>query len=280
MAKGDKKNGVNDWEVIGVDKLGRPKFGKKIRPKHRSRYKDTAKRALDPMRDVGEKPNREKLDDLPHEFSAVFFGSGGRWDDASKDGNTLYGTHDSTGKKVVMSRQGNEIIIAVDNQVKSVIGPAEERELKFRYAEMELGGEELDRKRIADINVSKHPKTGDAIIEMETVSGAKLTYEVDRESGSATGYITVEDEDGRVSTREIAQNIPIEDIAELSNQISEEDGKGSPIATIGQAVIIGKYMKRQWRKYANRPKETMPRMPFSGALSRFFEKGLKPLDGF
>ena len=279
MAKGDKKNGRNGWKVIGKDAMGRPIFGKDIEPKHRSKYKDTAKRAMDPMRDVGRKPNKEKLESLPPEFSAVFFGQGGSWEDSSPDGNTLYGTHHASGKQVTMSRQGNEIVIAVGDEVQSVIGPTEERELKFRYAENELGGEPLDRKRFANIDFSKDPKTGHSKVEMETTSGSVLSYDIDPESGSATGYITVKDDDGNIVTREIAQNIPVEDVAELSNQIAEEDGKVSPIAKIGQAVIVGKYMKRQWKKYANKPKERMPSIPFSGALAKFFEKGLRPLDG-
>lgn len=279
MAKGDKKNGLNGWKVIGVDKLGRPKFGKDINPQDRKKYRDTAKRALDPMRDVNKKPDMDKIDDLPPEFLATFFGDGGRWDDMSKDGNTLYGTYEATGAQVVMSRQGNEIIIAVDNEVKSVIGPAEERELKFRHVEMELGGEEIDRKRMANVDMSRNEETGEIRLEMETMSGTKLTYDIDPESRSATGYITVKDEDGNVVTREIAQNIPMEDVVELSNQIAEEDGKGSMAAKLGQAALVSKYMKRQWKKYSKRPRSEFPNLPFAGPLSKFFSKAFKPLDG-
>lgn len=281
MARGDKKNGVDGWKVIGTDALGRPIFGKDIKPLDKKRYKDTAKRALDPMADVRTKVDKKRLDSLPVEFVSVFFGEGGSWNDISEDGNTIYGTYDATGSDVVMSRHGEEIIIAVDGEIASVIGPPEERELKMQHVEYELQGEEIDRKHINDVDISTDEKTGSRIVKMSTTNGSTLTYRISPDGVHATGYITAADEYGKVETREIAQNIPVEDIVELSNTIAEQEGKsGSIIAKAGEAVVIGKYFKREWKKYSNRPRAEYPNLPFTGAITKFFEKALRPFDGF
>lgn len=280
MARGDKKNGVDGWKVVGVDSKGRPVFEKDIKPQEKRRYKDTAKRALDPMADMRKKVDRGKLNSLPVEFVSVFFGEGGAWSDISEDGNTVYGTYDADGSDVVMSRHGNEIIIAVNGEVKSVIGPPEEREMKMQHVEYELQGEEINRKYVSDVDLSTDEETGARVLKMTTANGSLLTYKISPDGVHATGYITATDEGGKTETREIAQNIPAEDIVELSNAIAEKGGKGSLAATIGQAVVIGKYFKREWKKYARKPKKQFPRLPFTGAITKFFEKALRPLDDF
>lgn len=280
MARGDKKNNVNGWRIVGKDVLGRPVFRKDIKPQDKSKYKDIAKRALDPMADMRTKADKDILDGLPVEFTSVFFEDGGKWDDISKDGNTLYGTYHATGEQVAMHRQGNEIVIAVGDKVVSAMGPAEERELKLQHIEYELGGEMVNRKKIATADISTNEETGTKKVVMSTSENSTLTYILSRDGKSATGYITAVDENGNTESREIAQNIPVEDIVELSNEIAEQENKhGSAVATIGQAAMISKYLKKEWRKYAEKDKSELPRIPFSGAISRFFDKALRPLDG-
>lgn len=280
MARNDKKHGVDGWYVSGLDSMGRPSFKKHINPKNRRAYKDTAKRALDPMADVRKKVDTRRIDSLPHEFTSTFYGDGGSWDDVSEDGNTLYGTHHESGKKVVMSRHGNEIIIAVNNEVVEVLGPAEERELKIRHIENEIHGEPINRKYIADVNLRINEETNEKHIEMDTVEGSKLTYKISPDGKSATGWITTTDESGQTTTTEIAQNIPTEDIAELSSEISEQEGKrGSLMSTAAQAVMIGKYLKREWRKRKGKGGSArLPDPPFSKSISQFFSKAFIPFE--
>lgn len=280
MARGDKKNNVDGWRIVGKDPLGRPVFKKDIKPQDKSRYKDVAQRALDPMADMRTKADQDILDKLPVEFTSVFFEDGGKWDDISKDGKTLYGTYHATGEQVAMSRHGNEIVIAVGDDIVSVMGPAEERELKLQHIEYELGGEMVNRKKIATADISTNEETGAKKVVMSTSENSTLTYILSRDGKSATGYITAVDENGNTESREIAQNIPAEDIVELSNEIAEQENKhGSAVATIGQAAMISQYLKKEWRKHAEKDKAELPRIPFSGAVSRFFDKALRPLDG-
>lgn len=280
MARGDKKNNIDGWRIVGKDALGRPVFKKDIKPQDKSRYKDVAKRALDPMADMRTKVDHDLIDELPVEFTSVFFEDGGKWDDISKDGKTLYGTSYDTGAQVAMSRQGNEIVIAVDDEIVSVIGPAEERELKLQHIEYELGGEQINRNKISTADITTDEKTGVKKVVMTTSEDSTLTYRISPDGKSAVGYITTVDENGNVENREIAQNIPVEDIAELSNEIAGQENKhGSTVATIGQAAMISKYLKKEWRRHSEKDKEELPRLPFSGALSRFFDKALRPLNG-
>lgn len=280
MARGDKKNNVDGWRIVGKDPLGRPVFKKDIKPQDKSRYKDVAQRALDPMADMRTKADQDILDKLPVEFTSVFFEDGGKWDDISKDGKTLYGTYHATGEQVAMSRHGNEIVIAVGDDIVSVMGPAEERELKLQHIEYELGGEMVNREKIATVDISTNEETGTKKVVMSTSENSTLTYLLSRDGKSATGYITTVDENGNTESREIAQNIPAEDIVELSNEIAEQENKhGSAVATIGQAAMISQYLKKEWRKHSEKDKAELPRIPFSGAVSRFFDKALRPLDG-
>jgi len=107
-----------------------------------------------------------------------------------------------------------------------------------------------------------------------------LTYRISPDGKSAVGYITAVDENGNVENREIAQNIPVEDIVELSNEIAGQENKhGSTVATLGQVAMVSRYLKKEWRKHSEKDKEELPRLPFSGALSRFFDKALRPLNG-
>lgn len=282
MTQGDKKNSVDGWKVVGIDSLGRPVFKKDnpIREGNR-KYKDMAKRALDPMSDIRTKADNDRINSLPPQFLSVFFEEGGKWKDSSHDGNALYGATDS-GSEVVMSRQYNDIVIAVDGEVSSIIGPAEERELRFQYIENELGGQEqIDRKGISSANVSIDENTGKKKVAIITSENTTLSYDISDDGKTATGYITTIGEDGKTDIREIAQDIPTEDIVEVSNEIAEqEDPKKTNIFTIGRALMLAKHLGKEWDRYREKNRKDPPRFLFEGHLARFFDKALVPFGRF
>lgn len=277
---GEKKTAANGWRVSGVDSMGRPIYIKdETSKKSKKESREAVRRAMNPMEDYGGGVDKKKLDKLPEQFNKVFYDNG--WDDISDDGHTLYGTAEFNGEDVIvgMARRGGETIVSAGDTVVASLTQDEVKELGLRKIEHESGGNtSINRKFIEQGSVVDDPETGRPVVSFKTTDGSGVHFHINEDGTTATCYATRDGE--RI---EISDEIPTEDIIDVANEFGKEDSpKKSLTSSAVTAIVMGRQIKKEWRRMKKRNKNNeigLPRMPFSSIFYNFINKGLAPLGG-